>query len=267
MPTSLAKAGAAYLRLNMANQAEDALTRALSLDPNHAADAAIAATNAASRPSRALSHSDLQGALRVAHAFEAAGPRVRRPGHFGCCHVVWPAVIPTGIGQRPVFAPRGRRSHRTASRDFVRRLPLPRVTGIPAALQMWRGQAKAMYSVNRDTPFHLDMPPLESVVAYYEKHAPETLPAATFPPEPSAGWLQWRSNGAALPDDFRSRVRINVAIATLGSGRPEIVVCDARLVIALAYNAVNATWRTLGRTRRRVMPRRRYLTAMGGAIC
>jgi tetratricopeptide (TPR) repeat protein len=33
----LAKAGAAYLRLNMANQAEDALTRALSLDPNHAA--------------------------------------------------------------------------------------------------------------------------------------------------------------------------------------------------------------------------------------
>lgn len=32
----LAKVGAAYLRLNMASQAEQALTRALSLDPNHA---------------------------------------------------------------------------------------------------------------------------------------------------------------------------------------------------------------------------------------
>lgn len=114
---------------------------------------------------------------------------------------------------------------------------------------VWRSQIKTMYTVNRDSPQYLDMPPLESVVAYFEKRAPETLPLAVMPPEPDRSWLRWQHQGAALPDQPPVPGVANVAVMSLqGRGRSEIVVCDARLGNVLAYNPGNASWRVLGRT-------------------
>lgn len=114
---------------------------------------------------------------------------------------------------------------------------------------IWRGQVKSMYTINRDSRLHLDMPPLESVVAYFEKRAPETLPPAVIPPEPERAWLRWQHQGAALPDQPPVPGVANVAVMALqGRGRADIVVCDARLGHIYAYNPVAGTWRVLGRT-------------------
>lgn len=118
----------------------------------------------------------------------------------------------------------------------------------------WRAWVKEMYDINRASSLRVQMPPLESVVAFFEGTAPEKLPPADLAPEPDRPWLRWEPRGAGLPDWPLDRPPVpgvaNVAVGSLlQRGKPDILVCDAHLGQVLAYSpsAAGASWRVLGR--------------------
>src|SRR5207248_4160562 len=114
----------------------------------------------------------------------------------------------------------------------------------------WRKEVKQAYDfLHEDPTQRVAFPPLPGVLRYYEKRAPETLPAlAPFPGVESP--VHFERRGYQLPNTsappgitFLSLVRLG------GQARPDVLVCDAHSaqVFLLNVSGQMPAWRVLAK--------------------
>jgi hypothetical protein len=113
----------------------------------------------------------------------------------------------------------------------------------------WRREVMQGFDFFRDSALRMDYPSLESVVAYYEKRAPEELPRIpsgleTQPPFP------FRQAGYRLPGELPFPGIANVNLVHLfDKRRLDILVCDVRhdLVAVLKPYETPSAWQILAK--------------------
>lgn len=119
-----------------------------------------------------------------------------------------------------------------ASEEEVRRVcaachayPPPDTFPRPA----WRKEVKQGYDFFHADPSYRDpAPPLEAVVRYYEKRAPEALADPARPPASHPPAFRFAARAAPGPADGRSPGVTHVSVVRLtAKDRPELLVCDA----------------------------------------
>jgi hypothetical protein len=94
----------------------------------------------------------------------------------------------------------------------------------------WRLEVKQAYEFQHKEPGrHLDFPPIESVIRYYERRAPETLPPQTMAANaPGPSPVRFERRGIPLPDAAAAPGVSNVQLVRLsGAAQPDVLVCDA----------------------------------------
>ncbi len=114
----------------------------------------------------------------------------------------------------------------------------------------WRKEVHQGYDFFHDDPsYRFPYPPLEAVVRYYERRAPEALaalpPTAATQPPVRFDRRTYRPGGTTRPPGIAN---VNVA-ALFHEDRPDVLVCDAlnREVLALDPRASPPAWKTLAR--------------------
>jgi hypothetical protein len=110
----------------------------------------------------------------------------------------------------------------------------------------WRKEVKQGYDFFHDDPsYRFDYPPLEGVVRYYERRAPESLAPITHPAAPHSWPGRFERQGCPGPPGVAhvSLVRL------LHKDRPDVLVCDAlnKEVLALDPTATPPAWKVLAR--------------------
>jgi hypothetical protein len=93
----------------------------------------------------------------------------------------------------------------------------------------WRKEVKLGYDFFAKSPLMgIDFPPLESVVAYYEQHAPDELPLLPAREARGALPVQFERRAYARPGEKHAPGVSHVQIVRLfGRAQPAILVCDA----------------------------------------
>jgi hypothetical protein len=113
----------------------------------------------------------------------------------------------------------------------------------------WRREVIQGFDFFRDSALRMDYPSLESVVAYYEKRAPEELPLAQAEPQ-SQPPIHFRKTGYRLPDERPFPAVANVNLVHLFDKRKlDILVCDLRhdLVAVLKPYETPPAWQILAK--------------------
>jgi hypothetical protein len=112
----------------------------------------------------------------------------------------------------------------------------------------WRKEVHLAYGFFAKNPLlHINYPPLESVVAYYERRAPEELPllpARAATPSP----LRFERRAFARPAERKEPGVSHVQVVHLrGQAQPALLVCDAARaeVLLLKPNDPAAPWQLL----------------------
>lgn len=115
----------------------------------------------------------------------------------------------------------------------------------------WRKEVKQGYDFfHQDLKYRFDYPPLESVVRYYERRAPEEFPFAMPSPSPSTPPFQFERTGYRVPEAASSPGVAHVSLVRLFSKDPkklDILVCDAlsKQVLVLSTYEPTPTWRII----------------------
>src|SRR5262245_10866040 len=96
----------------------------------------------------------------------------------------------------------------------------------------WRKEVKQGYDFLRDSTLQGDFPPLENVVLYYERRAPERLPAIEQPPAPATSPFKFNKRGTGwmvhLPP-YPGVANVNLGRLLGAAKKQELLVCDTRL--------------------------------------
>jgi hypothetical protein len=124
--------------------------------------------------------------------------------------------------------------------------PYPPPDTLPRSV--WRKEVKQGYDfLFKDPALRLEFPPLENVVLYYEKRAPQALlPLAKIPPPPPA--LQLQRCGFRGPDGSAPPGITQVSLVSLlDTRRRDVLACDAlsdQVLVLKPYEAP-PTWQVL----------------------
>ncbi|HLN32511.1 MAG TPA: VCBS repeat-containing protein [Gemmataceae bacterium] len=113
----------------------------------------------------------------------------------------------------------------------------------------WRREVKQGYDFfHQDLSHRFNYPPLEGVVRYYEKRAPETLPLLPRTVAPNPPHAQFERAGYRPPEGTSAPgvTHINL-VRLLRKDKPQILVCDAvgNQVLLLDPHEAPPTWRVL----------------------
>src|SRR5262245_61108737 len=96
----------------------------------------------------------------------------------------------------------------------------------------WRKEVKQGYDFLRDSTLQGEFPPLENVVLYYERRAPERLPAIEQPTAPVASPFKFKKRGTGwmvhLPP-YPGVANLNLGQLLGAEKKQELLVCDTRL--------------------------------------
>lgn len=116
---------------------------------------------------------------------------------------------------------------------------------------VWRKEVKQAYDFFAKAPrLTIDYPPLESVVSYYEKRAPESLILIPRTASRSAIPIQFERHGFRVPDEKAiPRVTYLQVVHLARDKRPEILVCDTdqNQIQLLDPNEPLKPWRVLAK--------------------
>jgi tetratricopeptide (TPR) repeat protein/cytochrome c5 len=96
---------------------------------------------------------------------------------------------------------------------------------------VWRKEVKQGYNFLRDSSLAGEFPNLESVVRYYERRAPEQLPAIEQTHSSTGPPIKFEKRGTGWMPDLPPQPGITNANLTslLGTMKQELVLCDSRL--------------------------------------
>jgi hypothetical protein len=114
----------------------------------------------------------------------------------------------------------------------------------------WRKEVRQGYDFFHESGLQLDFPPLESVVLYYEKRAPEQLPAIEPTQSLRKPPAEFERQGYRYPKQAQSPGVSHVNLVHLYDQRKlDILVCDVRRnqVLALQPYTVPPQWHFLGK--------------------
>jgi hypothetical protein len=115
----------------------------------------------------------------------------------------------------------------------------------------WRKEVKQGYDFfHQDPSYRFDYPPLEAVVRYYEKRAPQSLTLApgTPAPHPPRSQFEPRSYPGPAPARPPGVTHIN-PVRLLSKDRPDLLVCDAlaNQILVLSPGESTAAGRVIAR--------------------
>jgi tetratricopeptide (TPR) repeat protein len=97
--------------------------------------------------------------------------------------------------------------------------------------QAWRKEVKQGYDLLRGSTLQGEFPPLENVVLYYERRAPERLPMIEQPPAAGKVRIKFAKKGTGWMVNLPPYPGVaNVNLARLfGAEKQELLLCDTRL--------------------------------------
>jgi cytochrome c5 len=115
----------------------------------------------------------------------------------------------------------------------------------------WRKEVKQGYDFfQQEAAYRFDYPPLEAVVRYYERRAPEALASLPMTAAPHPPATRFDRRGYRAPDNGGPLGVTHVGLVRLcGKDKPDVLVCDAlnnRVLVLSPYESPPA-WRTLAR--------------------